>query len=194
MTDLISSLQFGIPSAIIVLIFLVINKIIDYKQETNKDKKQIRVNKEIIDCFNNLNSFLKHITKDIVEKENDKCSSAIRTSFKSMSYALIRFATFTIINNNVQKNKKNIEDNIDAIVEQEFSNLYNSLVLYYSDTNKIVDYIQTSWKDELKYDLKNIIFNTTLDEETKFYTIHNKLDIRIGGYYSFINNKFLDNE
>ena len=111
-----------------------------------------------------------------------------------MSYALIRFATFTIINNNVQKNKKNIEDNIDAIVEQEFSNLYNSLVLYYSDTNKIVDYIQTSWKDELKYDLKNIIFNTTLDEETKFYTIHNKLDIRIGGYYSFINNKFLDNE
>lgn len=194
MTDLVSSLQFGIPSAIIVLIFLIISKIIDSVNERHKDKTKVEVNKEMIDCFNNLNLFLQHITKDIIEKDNDKCSTTIRTAFKSMSYALIRFATFTIINNNVQKNKKNIEDNIDAIVEQEFSNLYNSLVLYYSDTNKIVDYIQTSWKDELKYDLKNIIFNTTLDKETKFYTIHNKLDIRIGNYYSYINNKFLEND
>ena len=194
MTDLISSLQFGIPSAIIVLIFLIVNKIIDYKQEINKDRKQITINKEIIDCFNNLNSFLKHITKDLIEKENDKCSFAIRTSFKALGYALIRFSTFTIINNNIQSNKKTIEDNINTIVEQEFSNLYNSLLLYYSETNNLVDYLQIKWKEELKTDLKDIIFDTTIDEEIKFYNINNKIGIRIGNYYSYINNKFLEND
>lgn len=194
MTDLIQSLQFGIPSAIIVLIFLIINKIIDVISDREKEKKKVEINKEVIDCFNNLNSFLKHITKDIIDKENDKCSSAIRNTFKAMSYALIRFATFTIINNNVQKNKQNIIDNINTIVEQEFSNVYNSLILFYSEENHIVDYIKEEWKKELKEDLINIIFDTTLNEETKLYTIHNKLDIRIGKYYSVIKNKFLENE
>lgn len=194
MYDIISSLQYGLPSAIIVLIFLIINKIIDFYSEKDKGKKYAKVNKEVIDCFNNLNSFLKNITTNILEKDNDKCSFAIRSSFKAMSYSLIRFATFTIINNNVDKNRKNIEDNIHAIVEQEYSNLYNSLVLYYSDTNQIVDNLSSSWKEELEQDLKDIIFNTTLDKDSRIYSINNKIGIRIGKYQSYINNKFLENE
>ena len=193
MVDLVTSLQYGIPSAIIVLLYLIITKVADIITERNKEKKRIEVNSEIIDCFNSLNSFLKNITKDIVEKNNDKCSSAIRTSFKSMSYALIRFATFTIINNNVHDNRKNIEDNITTIVDQEYSNVYNALILYYSDNNHIVDYMDENWKKELAMDLRTIIFDTTIDVKTKIYTIHNKLDIRIGKYYTLINNKFFEN-
>lgn len=193
MTDLVSSLQFGIPSAIIVLIFLIISKIIDSVNERHKDKTKVEVNKEMIDCFNNLNSFLQHITKDIVEKDNDKCSATIRTAFKSMSYALIRFATFTIINNNVKANQENIEENISNIVDKEYSALYNTLVLYYSDKNQIVDCLKEEWKDDLKKDLRNIIFNTSLDKDARLYNIHNKIDIKIDRYYTYINNKFLEN-
>lgn len=193
MTDLISSLQFGIPSAIIVLIFLIISKIIDSVNERHKDKTKVEVNKEMIDCFNNLNSFLQHITKDIVEKDNDKCSATIRTAFKSMSYALIRFATFTIINNNVKANKENIEENINNVVDKEYSTLYNTLVLYYSEKNQIVDCLKEEWKDDLKKDLRNIIFNTSLDKDARLYNIHNKIDIKIDRYYTYINNKFLEN-
>lgn len=193
MTDLVSSLQFGIPSAIIVLIFLIISKIIDSVNERHKDKTKVEVNKEMIDCFNNLNSFLQHITKDIVEKDNDKCSATIRTAFKSMSYALIRFATFTIINNNVKANQENIEENINNVVDKEYSTLYNTLVLYYSDKNQIVDCLKEEWKDDLKKDLRNIIFNTSLDKDARLYNIHNKIDIKIDRYYTYINNKFLEN-
>lgn len=193
MTDLVSSLQFGIPSAIIVLIFLIISKIIDSVNERHKDKTKVEVNKEMIDCFNNLNSFLQHITKDIVEKDNDKCSATIRTAFKSMSYALIRFATFTIINNNVKANQENIEENINNVVDKEYSTLYNTLVLYYSEKNQIVDCLKEEWKDDLKKDLRNIIFNTSLDKDARLYNIHNKIDIKIDRYYTYINNKFLEN-
>lgn len=194
MTDLVSSLQFGIPSAVIVLIFLIISKIIDSLNERHKDKTKVEVNKEMIDCFNNLNSFLQHITKDIVEKDNDKCSATIRTAFKSMSYALIRFATFTIINNNIKTNKENIEENINNVVDKEYATLYNTLVLYYSDKNQIVDNLKEEWKDDLKKDLRNIIFNTSLDKDTRLYNVHNKIDIKIDRYYTYINNKFLENE
>ena len=194
MTDLVSSLQFGIPSAVIVLIFLIVSKIIDSVNERHKDKTKVEVNKEMIDCFNNLNSFLQHITKNIVEKDNDKCSATIRTAFKSMSYALIRFATFTIINNNVKTNKENIEENINNVVDKEYATLYNTLVLYYSDKNQIVDNLKEEWKDDLKKDLRNIILNTSLDKETRLYNVPNKIDIKIDRYYTYINNKFLENE
>lgn len=194
MSDLINSLQLGIPSAIIVLIFLIISKIIDALLEKNKYKREVKVNSEVIECFNNINTFLKHISEDLINKEGDKCSNAIKTSFKTLSYALIRFATFTIINNNVQKNRKIIEDNINTIVDKEYANVYNSLILYYSKDNHLVDYMKEEWKEKLKSDLNEIIFNAELNIDTKIYNIHNKIDITVDKFYSYINNKFLDNE
>ena len=58
MSDLITSLQLGIPSAIVVLIFLIVSKIIDAGLEKDKNKKEIKVNSEVIECFNNLNFYL----------------------------------------------------------------------------------------------------------------------------------------
>ena len=52
MVDLVTSLQYGIPSAIIVLLYLIITKVADIITERNKEKKRIEVNSEIIDCFN----------------------------------------------------------------------------------------------------------------------------------------------
>lgn len=187
MEQLIESFKYGIVPTLIVLTYLIVTKVLDNKKERELAKKSIKVNAEILDCFNNLNSFLKHITKDILDKEDDRTVSAIRSSFKSMGYTLLKFATFTIISNNVIKNRENIIDNIENTVNSEFANVYNELVLY----DDIIDSIQDKWKEEVTNDLKNIILDEKLQKEDKIYNIHNKMNLRINNYISSVNNKFL---
>ena len=187
MEQLFESFKYGIVPTLVVLTYLIVTKILENKKERELTKKSVKVNAEILDCFNNLNAFLKHITKDILEKEDDRTISAIRSSFKSMGYILLKFATFTIISNNILKNRENIVDNIENTVNSEFANIYSDLVLY----DDIIDYVQDSWKDEITSDLKNIIFDEKSDKESKIYNIHNKLNLRINSYISSVNNKFL---
>ena len=187
MEQLIESFKYGIVPTLIVLTYLIVTKVLDNKKERELAKKSIKVNAEILDCFNNLNSFLKHITKDILDKEDDRTASAIRSSFKAMGYTLLKFATFTIISNNVIKNRENIIDNIENTVNSEFANVYNELVLY----DDIIDSIQDKWKEEVTNDLKNIILDEKLQKEDKIYNIHNKMNLRINNYISSVNNKFL---
>lgn len=187
MEQLIESFKYGIVPTLIVLTYLIVTKVLDNKKERELAKKSIKVNAEILDCFNNLNAFLKHITKDILDKEDDRTNSAIRSSFKSMGYTLLKFATFTIISNNVIKNRENIIDNIENTVNAEFANVYNELVLY----DDLIDAVQDKWKDEITADLKNIILDEKLQKEDKIYNIHNKMNLRINNYISSVNNKFL---
>lgn len=187
MEQLIKSFEYGIVPTLVVLTYLIVTKILENKKERELTKKSIKVNAEILDCFNNLNAFLKHITKDILEKEDDRTMSAIRSSFKSMGYVLLKFATFTIISNNIIKNRENIIDNIENTVNSEFANIYNELVLY----DGIIDSVKETWKTEITNDLKNIIFDEKTSKEDKIYNIHNKMNLRINNYISSVNNKFL---
>lgn len=198
MEYLIESFKYGLAPAIIILIYLLVVRYLDHKKEIKKiekekeeSKKTVKINSEIIDCFNELNSFLKHITKDIIELEDDKCVAAIRSSFKSMSYSVSKFATFTILKNNVDVNKKNIEDNIENVVVGEFTNIYNELVLYNKKDIAISTYIKDEWKDQVIADLKSIIFNTESSKEDRIYDIHNKLNIRINAFITSVTNKYL---
>ena len=100
------SLEYGIVPTLIVLTYLLVTRYFDNKKELKKLEKEqeeakrtVKINAEILDAFNELNTYLKHITKDIVKIESDKCVAAIKSSFRSMNFGLTRFATFTIINN-----------------------------------------------------------------------------------------------
>ena len=193
MEILLDSLKHGIAPAIIVLVYLIVVRWLDHKKEIKRqeleaedEKKTIKINSELLDCFNNLNSYLKHITVGILDKENDKCDAAIRSSFKAMGQGIAKFAVFTIISNNIKSNRENIIDNIDNTVYSEFASVYNELVLYDTTDRKLINAIKDSWKQELIVDLKNIIFDEKLDKENKIYTIHNKLNLRINNYISFI--------
>lgn len=192
MEELFQSFQYGIVPTFVVLIYLIVVRVLDNKKEREEAKKTIKVNSEILDAFNNLNLYLKRITSDIIDKENDKCNAAIRSSFKAMGQSLSKFAVFTIISNNVKNNRDNIIDNIDNTVFSEFATIYNELSLYKSTETDVITSIKDEWKDELINDLKNIIFDTNLDKESKIYTIHNKLNLRINNYISFVQNKLLE--
>ena len=192
MEELFRSFQYGIVPTFVVLIYLIVVRILDTKKAREESKRTIKVNAEILDAFNNLNIYLKRITSDIIDKENDKCNAAIRSSFKAMGQALSKFAVFTIISNNVKNNRDNIIDNINNTVFSEFATIYNELSLYKGTETDIITSIKDEWKDELFNDLKNIIFDTNLDKESKIYTIHNKLNLRINNYISFVQNKILE--
>lgn len=192
MEELFRSFQYGIVPTFVVLIYLIVVRVLDNKKEREEAKKTIKVNSEILDAFNNLNLYLKRITSDIIDKENDKCNAAIRSSFKAMGQSLSKFAVFTIISNNVKNNRDNIIDNINNTVFSEFATIYNELSLYKGTETDIITSIKDEWKDELINDLKNIIFDTNLDKESKIYTIHNKLNLRINNYISFVQNKILE--
>ena len=188
MPELINALQYGLPSALVVLTYLIINRILESKERT----KKIEVSNELVQCFNELNTYLKHITKDIVDTDNDKCLSAIRMSFSAMSWDLSEFANFTITRNNVDLNQASIQENINTVVDSVYAKSYNDLSLYSNGKESIADFLNPEWKTELKKDLNSIVFDHTKNKEDRIYEATRRVSIRTKQYYNFINNKFLD--
>ena len=193
------SLEYGIVPTLIVLAYLLVTRYFDNKKELKKLEKEeeeakrtVKINAEILDAFNELNTYLKHITKDIVKIENDKCVAAIKSSFRSMNFGLTRFATFTIINNNIDVNSDTIKDNILSTIEAEYITVYNELLLYRDDDKFVADYMKGEWKEQLAKDMINIIFNRELTKEQRIYNITNKLGINIAKYSNYINNKYIE--
>ena len=199
MEYIFKSLEYGIVPTLIVLAYLLVTRYFDSKKELKKLEKEeeeakrtVKINAEILDAFNELNTYLKHITKDIVKIESDKCVAAIKSSFRSMNFGLTRFATFTIINNNIDVNSDTIKDNIIATIEAEYITVYNELLLYRDDDKFVADYMKIEWKEQLAKDMINIIFNKELTKEQRIYNITNKLGINIAKYSNYINNKYIE--
>lgn len=187
MTDaLIQSLQLGITPAIVVGVYLIINKIID----SRKELKHIKINREVAECFTNLNNFLNKVTKELIDKEHEKCIFAIKTSFKSSANSIIKFATHTIITNNVEVNKNIVLDNINNLVTSEYYELYSNLILYKVGNIKVAEFLKKEWKDEIKKDLTEIIFNHELTTEEKLYNANNRINIKISNYGIYVINKY----
>ena len=193
------SLEYGIVPTLIVLAYLLVTRYFDNKKELKKLEKEqeeakrtVKINAEILDAFNELNTYLKHITKDIVKIESDKCVAAIKSSFRSMNFGLTRFATFTIINNNIDNNSETIRDNIKATIDAEYLSIYNELILYRDDDKFVCDYMKEEWKNELEKDMTSIIFSREMTKEQKIYNVHNKLGISIAKYTSYVNNKYIE--
>lgn len=198
MEYLIEAFKYGFTPAIIILIYLLTTRFLDHRAnikrlETEKEekKKTVKINAEFINSFNELANYLKFVTKDVVKLDVDKATAAIRSSFRSMNFGLTRFATFTIINNNIQKNKAGIISNIKSIVEAEYLNTYNELILYKDKDLKISEYLNPLWKDELYNTMVDIIFNDKLTKEQRIYNITNQLNISITNYENIVHNKFI---
>lgn len=182
MEILFESLKLGVAPALVVLIYLVFNKILENKTKS----KQLQLNNNIIESFNKLNTFLDYFTKNIINKEIDKCDIGIRHSFDKLKSSLLDFSIITIINNNININKANILDNITHLINGEYYVLINNLNLYTTHTMNISNYISEDWKKELYEDITSIIFNNEFTKEQKIYTITNKLNTRIGEYKNVI--------
>lgn len=178
MDILLQSLKLGIAPSIVVAIYLLINKIL----EDRKESKKATLNNQIVESFTKLNNFLDYFTKNIINKEIEKCDIGIRHSFDKLKSTLLEESIIIIINNNILINKNNIIDNIKHLINGEYYVLKNNLKLYTTHFINISDYISEDWKTELYEDMMSIIFNMELNKEQKIYALHNKLDNRINEY------------
>ena len=185
---LLESLKLGIAPSIIVAIYLTINKYIDNKKEA----KQAKLNNDIVVSFNKLNTFLDHITKNIIEKESDKCNNAIKNAFQRMENMILKYINHTIINNNIEINRKHIIDNVHHLVNAEYYNLYNVLMLYSTENMDLTECANVVWKDELFNDVTEIVFNNELTKEQKIYSLQNKIDFRINDYMINVLNHYAE--
>lgn len=182
MEILLQSLKLGIAPSIVVAVYLLINKII----EDRKESKQAKLNSQVIESFTKLNNFLDYFTKNIINKEVDKCEVGIRHSFDKLKSTLLQESIIIIINNNIVANKKNIITNIQHLINGEYYVLKNNLNLYTTHFVNISDFISEEWKQELYDDVIDIIFNTEFTKDQKIYSLQSKLDSVINEYKNIV--------
>ena len=179
MDILLQSLKLGIAPSIVVAVYLLINKILEDKKEA----KQAKISDQVVQSFAKLNNFLDYFTKNIINKELDKCDTGIRHSFDKLKSTLLEEC---IINNNIDINKKNIIDNIKHLINGEYYVLKNNLKLYTTHFVNISEFICEDWKQEIYDDIIDIIFNKDFTKDQKIYSLHTKLDTRINEYKNII--------
>lgn len=183
--DLLSeALQQGIAPAIVVAIYLIITKIID----TRKENTQLKLNSELTKSVNKISSFVNTLTKDIIDKDKDKCKVAIEDSMYSSGMRLCNFVSSTVINNNIDTNKDNVLANIHNIVNAEFYNVFSTLSLYIINGAKVSDYLNKDWMMDVEKDMIDIIYNNNLTKEDKILSFSNKINIKFQSYITYIIN------
>ena len=174
----------GITPAIVVAIYLIITKIIDNR----KENVQIKLSTELTKSINAISSFLTDITKNIIEKDKDKCKAAIEDTMFSSCMRLINFVSTTIINNHIEANKENVIANIHNIVNTEFYSVYATLSLYKINGVKASDSLNKDWMEIIEKDMFDIIYNSSLIKEDKILTFTNKINLKFQSYVTHMTN------
>lgn len=174
----------GITPAIVVAIYLIITKIIDNR----KENVQIKLSTELTKSINTISSFLTDITKNIIEKDKDKCKAAIEDTMFSSAMRLINFVSTTIINNHIEANKENVIANIHNIVNTEFYSVYATLSLYKINGVKASDALNKDWMEIIEKDMFDIVYNSSLSKEDKILTFTNKINLKFQSYVTHMTN------
>lgn len=184
MDILVSTLQQGITPAIIVAIYLIITKILDNK----KDANTIKISSELTKSITSIGSFLEDITKNIVDKDKEKCKIAINDTLYASAMRLCNFVSSTIVNNHVEDNKINIMSNIHNIVNAEFYSTYATFYLYKINNVRASEHLNKEWINEIEKDIIDIVYNNTMSKENKIVSFSNNITFKFQSYITYITN------
>lgn len=182
-----NALKQGIAPAIVVVIYLIIIKIIDSK----KENIQIKISNEFSKSITIISEFLSDITKNIIDREKDKCKNAIEDALFSTGLRLVTFISSTIINNHIDTNKDNIISNISNIVNSEFYNIYSTLSMYKINGIVVSDYLDKKWMATIEQDMIDIIYNNILNKDDKILSFSNKITLKFQTYVTYITNNII---
>lgn len=188
MEYIFTALSQGIIPGVIIAIYLVIIKIIDYKN-TNKQSK---VSEKLTDSIANISNFLDNITKNIINKEQEHCRIVISLAFDSFNKELFIFVREIIIANNIDIKRDFIIQSIDKFVNSYYYRLHNQLSSFEINNHKLSVFCKEEWKEELVNYINDIIFNNKLEKLDKITEAQNKLDIVISDYSTYVTNKIFN--
>ena len=189
MDILTESLKQGITPAIVVAIYLIITKIIDIR----KENAQIKISTDLTNSINTISNFVIGLTKNIVDKDKEKCKNAIEDSMYSAGMRLVSFVSSTVVNNHIDINKENILANIHNITNAEYYTVYSTLSMYTINGIKVSDVLNKDWISAVEKDMIDIIYNNTLTKEDKILSFSNKINIKFQSYITYIINNTLKN-
>lgn len=189
-----SALNQGLSSLITISIFLLLYKWLDNKKKTESEKFVSSISDTLDEVSKSLlqvSTFITDITKNIIDKDKDKCKMAIEDSMLASAMRLSMFVTNTVINNHVQTNKDNILANIHNIVNAEFYTVFSSLSLYKVNGVKASDNMKKDWMQSVEKSIIEIVFNSNLSKEDKISSFNNKINLKFQSYITYIINNTL---
>lgn len=189
-----SALNQGLSSLITISIFLLLYKWLDNKKKTESEKFVSSISDTLDEVSKSLlqvSTFITDITKNIIDKDKDKCKIAIDDAMLASAMRLTIFVTNTVINNHVQTNKDNILANIHNIVNAEFYTVFSSLSLYKINGVKVSDNMKKDWMPSVEKSIIEIIFNDNLSKEDKISSFNNKINLKFQSYITYITNNTL---
>ena len=163
----------GIVPGIVIAIVYIIEKIISSKKK---------------DPLTDIAQLLSIVTKDIIDKDRDKSKAVVDVTLSYGGSEFIKFVNTTIVNNNIDENREQIEYNARQLVSSIFRDVYNKLNIYKGNKNYLSFYMKEEWKDEIYTDIINIIYNTHLDKYRRIIAFNNRIEIRITNYAAHILN------
>lgn len=189
-----SALNQGLSSLITISIFLLLCKWLDNKKKTESEKFVSSISDTLDEVSKSLlqvSTFITDITKNIIDKDKDKCKTAIDDAMFASAMRLTIFVTNTVINNHVRTNKDNILANIHNIVNAEFYSVFSSLSLYKINGVKVSDNMKKDWMPSVEKSIIEIIFNDNLSKEDKISSFNNKINLKFQSYITYITNNTL---
>lgn len=188
------ALNQGLSSLITISIFLLLYKWLDNKKKTESEKFVSSISNTLDEVSKSLlqvSTFITDITKNIIDKDKDKCKIAIEDSMLASAMRLTMFVTNTVINNHIHINKDNILANIHNIVNAEFYNVFSSLALYKINRVKASDNMKKDWMPSVEESIIEIVFNDDLSKEDKISSFNNKINLKFQSYITYITNNTL---
>lgn len=164
----------GLVPGIVIVIYLIINKIID------NNKK---------DPLDDIAKLLNIVTKDIIDKDREKSKAIVSIAMVNAASEYTKFVTSTIITNNVDSNRDQIEYNARYLVNSVYYDAYSKLNMYRGDEDYLSHYMREEWKEDIYGDIINIIYNKHLDSNQRILAFNKRVDIRVSDYTAYIINK-----
>lgn len=188
------ALNQGLSSLITISIFLLLYKWLDNKKKTESEKFVSSISSTLDEVSKSLlqvSTFITDITKNIIDKDKDKCKTAIDDAMLASAMRLTMFVTNTVINNHIHTNKDNILANIHNIVNAEFYTVFSSLSLYKINGVKVSDNMKKDWMPSVEKSIIEVVFNNNLSKEDKISSFNNKINLKFQSYITYITNNTL---
>lgn len=164
----------GLVPGIVIVIYLIINKIIDNNKRNPLD---------------DIAKLLNIVTRDIIEKDREKSKSVVSIAINNAASECTKFVASTIITNNIDTNRDQIEYNARHLVNSAYYNTYSKLNMYRGDEDYLSHYMKEEWKEDIYDDIINIVYNKNLNSDQRILAFNKRIDIRVNDYTTYIINK-----
>ena len=178
-------------SSCVFILYALITNLVSYFKSKSKNKPLIEISKAMIEMTENivkLNTILDKTLKDAERKEISKCKQVIDLAFRTFASRISQQCESVIANNNIEKNKEFITDNIAKLVSTEYYKLYSILSAYEINEVNVASKLKEEWIDNIAKKCIQINYSNQ-DSLNRIKQLNDRLIIITEEHSIYINNK-----